>query len=115
MIPTPDMTHSGNSPMMVASSIDSSMIAASGGNTIPPVTVTTGSLLSTGGIQSGSFNRSDGTLSDGYQQSAANFSIGSSGNMSSMGAQRVTSQTIPTPGFNNNNSSNSSSNSNRLA
>ncbi|TXG47367.1 hypothetical protein EZV62_026661 [Acer yangbiense] len=59
MIPTPGMTHSGNSPMMVASSIDSSMIAASGGNTIPPATVTTGSLLSTGGIQSRSFNRSD--------------------------------------------------------
>lgn len=62
MIPTPGMTHSGNSPMMVASSIDSSMIAASGGNTILPATVTTGSLLSTGGIQSGSFNRSDGKV-----------------------------------------------------
>ncbi|KAI9196308.1 hypothetical protein LWI28_022808 [Acer negundo] len=108
MIPTPGMTHSGNSPMMVASSIDSSMIAAGGGNTIPPATVTTGSLLSTGGIQSGSFNRSDGTLSNGYQQSAANFSIGSGGNMSSMGAQRVTSQMIPTPGFNNNNSTSNS-------
>lgn len=52
-----------------------------------------------------------GTLSNGYQQSPANFSVGSSGNMPSMGVQRIASQMIPTPGFNNNsNQTNSSSN-----
>lgn len=111
MIPTPGMSHCGNSSLMVTSSVDSSMIAASGCNTIAPTTVNSGSLLSTGGIQSNSYNRSDGTLSNGYQQSPANFSVGSSGNMPSMGVQRIASQMIPTPGFNNNsNQTNSSSN-----
>ncbi|XP_031254705.1 histone acetyltransferase HAC1-like [Pistacia vera] len=111
MIPTPGMSHNVNSSMMVTSSVDSSVIVASGSNTIAPTTVNTGSLLSAGGLHSGSFNRSDGTLSNGYQQSPANFSIGSGGNMSSMGAQRITSQMIPTPGFNSNNNNNSSSSS----
>lgn len=60
MIPTPGMSQSSNSSLMVTSSVDSSMIAASGGNTVAPTTVNTGSLLSTGGMQSNSFNRSDG-------------------------------------------------------
>ncbi|KAJ1377629.1 histone acetyltransferase HAC1-like isoform X2, partial [Sesbania bispinosa] len=38
-------------------------------------------------------------LSNGYQQSSTNFSIGSGGNMSSVGVQRNSSQMIPTPGF----------------
>lgn len=59
MIPTPGITHTGNSPMMVASSMDSSIIAASGSNVIAPATVNTGSLLN-GGLQSISFNRCDG-------------------------------------------------------
>ena len=46
-----------------------------------------------------------GNLSNGYQQSPANFSISSGGNMSSMGVQRMESQMIPTPGFSNNNQS----------
>jgi len=41
--------------MIVASSIDASMIAA-----IAPTTVNPGSLLPSGGIHGGSFNRSDG-------------------------------------------------------
>lgn len=41
-------------------------------------------------------------MSNGYQQSSANFSVGPGGNMSSMNVQRVTSQMIPTPGFSNN-------------
>ncbi|GAV74228.1 ZZ domain-containing protein/PHD domain-containing protein/zf-TAZ domain-containing protein/KAT11 domain-containing protein [Cephalotus follicularis] len=110
MIPTPGMSHSGNSNLMVTSSIDTSMIASSGGSSIAPTTVNTGSLMPTGGIHSGSFSRSDGTLSNGYQQSPANFSIGSSGNISSMGVQRMTSQMIPTPGFNINSNNSSSSN-----
>ncbi|XP_048318363.1 histone acetyltransferase HAC1 isoform X2 [Ziziphus jujuba] len=63
---------------------------------------TPGNLLPTAGIHGGSFNRSDGHVSNGYQQSPATFSIGSGGNMSSMGVQRVSSQMIPTPGFNSN-------------
>lgn len=43
-----------------------------------------------------------GHVSNGYQQSPASFSVGSGGNMSSMGVQRITSQMIPTPGFNSN-------------
>jgi len=38
-------------------------------------------------------------LSNGYKQSSTSFSIGSGGNMASVGLQRVTSQMIPTPGF----------------
>ncbi|XP_044505837.1 histone acetyltransferase HAC1 isoform X3 [Mangifera indica] len=103
MIPTPGMSHSVNSSMIVASSVDTSVIASTGSNTIAPSNVNTGSLMSAGGLQNGSFNRSDGTLSNGYQQSPANFSIGS---------QRITSQMIPTPGFNSNNNNSSSSSSN---
>lgn len=51
-----------------------------------------------------------GPLSNGYQQSPANFSLSSGGNMSSMGAQTITSQMIPTPGFNSNSNSNNNNN-----
>ncbi|XVF86275.1 hypothetical protein PTKIN_Ptkin18bG0027100 [Pterospermum kingtungense] len=50
-----------------------------------------------------------GSISNGYQQSPANFPIGSGG-MSSIGVPRMTSQMIPTPGFNNNNNISSVSN-----
>lgn len=64
MIPTPGMSHSGNSTMIVASSVDTSMISASGPNSIAPTSINTGSLLpsSAGGIHGGSFNRSDGNV-----------------------------------------------------
>lgn len=52
-----------------------------------------------------------GSLSNGYQQSPANFSLSSGGNLSSMGAQTITSQMIPTPGFNSNNNNGNNSNS----
>ncbi|KAF2312942.1 hypothetical protein GH714_000898 [Hevea brasiliensis] len=109
MIPTPGLSHSGNSNMMV-SSVDTMMIASGGCDTISATTVNMGSLLPTSGLHGGSFSRSDGALSNGYQQSPTNFSINSGGNMSSMGVQRMTSQMIPTPGFNssNNNSTNQS-------
>ncbi|EEF48691.1 transcription cofactor, putative [Ricinus communis] len=106
MIPTPGIPHGGNSNLMV-SSVDSMMIASSGCDSIAATTVNTGSLLSASGIHSGSFSRSDGVLPNGYQQSPASFSINSSGNMSSLGVQRMTSQMIPTPGFNSNNNNNS--------
>lgn len=62
MIPTPGMSHSGNSTMAVTSTVDTSMISAGGSNSIAPTTVNTGSLLPTGagGLHSSSFNRLDG-------------------------------------------------------
>ena len=48
-IPAPGMSHSGNSTMIVASFVDASMIAASGCNTIAPMTINTGSLLPSDG------------------------------------------------------------------
>ncbi|KAH1056329.1 hypothetical protein J1N35_034394 [Gossypium stocksii] len=57
-----------------------------------------------------------GNIHNGYQQSAANYCIASDG-MSSIGVQRMTSQMIPTPGFNsyNNNSSVNNQSSNNVA
>ncbi|KAF2309187.1 hypothetical protein GH714_001119 [Hevea brasiliensis] len=110
MIPTPGMSHSGNSNLMV-SSVDTMMIASSGCESVSVTTVNTGSLLPTSGLHGGSFSRSDGALSNGYQQTPANFSISSGGNMSSMGVQRMPSQMIPTPGFNSNNNNNSNNQS----
>ncbi|KAG6577832.1 Histone acetyltransferase HAC1, partial [Cucurbita argyrosperma subsp. sororia] len=62
---------------------------------------TPGSIMPTGGINGGSFNRADGPLSSGYQQSPS-YSVGSGGVISSTVAQRIASQMIPTPGFSNN-------------
>ncbi|XP_022158282.1 histone acetyltransferase HAC1 isoform X2 [Momordica charantia] len=90
MIPTPGMAHSGNSKLMVAPS-DDSIISSSA--SLAPTTVSTGSILPPGGI--------NGPLSNGYQQSPS-YSVGSSGTISSAGAQRIASQMIPTPGFSNN-------------
>ena len=59
MIPTPGMAHSGNSKMMVASS-DDSVISTSA--SLAPTTVSTGSIMPTGGINGGSFNRADGAF-----------------------------------------------------
>ncbi|XP_022714681.1 histone acetyltransferase HAC1-like isoform X2 [Durio zibethinus] len=50
-----------------------------------------------------------GNISNGYQQSPANFPI-ASGGMSSIGVQRMTSQMIPTPGFNSSNNNSSTNN-----
>lgn len=66
MIPTPGMPQSGNSSLMLASSVDSSMIAAGGSNSIASSAANVGSFLPTGstiagGVQGGSFNSSDGT------------------------------------------------------
>ncbi|XP_047171125.1 histone acetyltransferase HAC1-like isoform X1 [Vigna umbellata] len=98
MIPTPGMSHITNSTMITASSVDTSMIAASGSNSIASPSVNSVNMLPAGGMLGSTLNRSDG-LSNGYKHSATSFSIGSGGNMSSVGVQRVTSQMIPTPGF----------------
>lgn len=98
MIPTPGMSHGPNSNVVVASSIDASMISSSGGNSVVSTTFNGVNILPTGGIHGSSLNRSDG-LSNGYQQSSTSFSAGSVGNMSSMSVPRTSSQMIPTPGY----------------
>ncbi|CAI8601495.1 unnamed protein product [Vicia faba] len=102
MIPTPGLSHGPNSSMGVASSIDASMISSSGGNSMVSTSFNSVNMLPPGGMLGSSINRSDG-LSNGYQQSSTNFSVGSGGNMSSMGVPRISSQMIPTPGFTVNN------------
>ncbi|KAK6911210.1 hypothetical protein RJ641_023303 [Dillenia turbinata] len=69
--------------------------------------VSSGSMLPTANgpsvsIHSGLFNSDVRSLSNGYQQSASNFSCNSGRNnmMPSIGVQRITSQMIPTPGLN---------------
>ncbi|KAI4329468.1 hypothetical protein L6164_021727 [Bauhinia variegata] len=99
MIPTPGMPHVANSSMGVASSMDASIIAASGCHNVAPTSINAGSMIPSGGMHGSSMNRSDGAFSNGYQQPSTSFSIGSVGNMSSMGMQRIASQMIPTPGF----------------
>ncbi|GAU16144.1 hypothetical protein TSUD_297740 [Trifolium subterraneum] len=99
MIPTPGMSHGPNSNMVVASSIDASMISSSGcNNSIVSTSFNSVNMLPAGGMLGSSLNRSDG-LSNGYQQSSTSFSVGSGGNMPSMGVPRISSQMIPTPGF----------------
>ncbi|KAL6280196.1 hypothetical protein ACE6H2_017077 [Prunus campanulata] len=49
MIPTPGMSHNGNSNMMVTSSVDASMNTRRGSTSITPTTVNTGNLLPAGG------------------------------------------------------------------
>ncbi|XP_054780565.1 LOW QUALITY PROTEIN: histone acetyltransferase HAC1-like [Prosopis cineraria] len=103
MIPTPGMAHV-NSNMAVTSCVDASMIVAPGCNSMASPSVNSASMFPTGGLHGNSLTRSDG-LSNGYQPSSTSFSIGSGGTMSSMGVQRITSQMIPTPGFNGSNNS----------
>ncbi|XP_024973121.1 histone acetyltransferase HAC1-like isoform X2 [Cynara cardunculus var. scolymus] len=111
MIPTPGVSQSGSSSLTAPSSVDHSFPANSGSNMVSAVN--TGNFIPnttglSGGMHSGSFSSADGGLTNGYQQSASNFAISSGGNslISSMGAQRMASQMIPTPGFNNNNNNN---------
>lgn len=119
MIPTPGMPQSGNSSLMAASSVDSSMIASGGSNSIASSSVNAGNFLPTrstisGGVHGGSFNSSEGPLPHGYQQSPSTFSISSGGNIMgpSIGGQRIASQMIPTPGFNSSNNINNNNSNN---
>ncbi|XP_027344388.1 histone acetyltransferase HAC1-like isoform X8 [Abrus precatorius] len=92
MIPTSGISHVTNSTTIMASSVDASMIAASGCNSIASTSINSVSMLQAGGALGS-------CVSNGYQQSSTNFSVGSGGNMSSVGVQRIASQMIPTPGF----------------
>lgn len=105
MIPTPGMPQSGNNSLMGTASIDNQMISGNVGNGITSSTVNSGTFLpASNGLSS--VAAQGGTLANGYQQSPSNFTISSGGNnmVTSLGGQRLASQMIPTPGFNNTNS-----------
>ncbi|CAN8312330.1 unnamed protein product [Cochlearia groenlandica] len=98
MIPTPGLSHArGNSNLTSTPSTDATTV---GNNNITSTTVNTGNVLAGGGMHGGN-------MSNGYHPSR-NFSLGTGGNMSSMGSQRSTPQMIPTPGFINNATNNNS-------
>ncbi|KAK4269630.1 hypothetical protein QN277_022761 [Acacia crassicarpa] len=96
MIPTPGMSHVVNSSKASTSSVEVSMNASSGRNSIS--SINSGNMYLPRSLHGNSSSRCDG-LANGYQQSSTGFSIGSGGNMSSMGVQRIASQMIPSPGF----------------
>ncbi|XP_061360587.1 histone acetyltransferase HAC12 [Gastrolobium bilobum] len=62
MIPTPGMSHVPNSNMVVASSMDASMISGSGCNSIVSTSFNSVSMLPAGGMLGNSLNRSDGNI-----------------------------------------------------
>ncbi|CAA0837082.1 Histone acetyltransferase HAC12 [Striga hermonthica] len=103
MIPTPGLQQTGKSSIAGTQSVASSVLVNNTSNTI-----------SSGNMHGGSFGTSDGAFTSGYQQSSA-FSMNNGGNnmVTSMGVPRMTSQMIPTPGFNSNNN-NSNSNNNEI-
>ncbi|XP_074287927.1 histone acetyltransferase HAC1-like isoform X2 [Silene latifolia] len=102
MIPTPGLQNNGSSSVVVSTALDPSMMTANTGTT-PSSTPSTGSYMPTvngsfSNMNGGSFRTAEGSLSNGYQQSASSFSMNSGGN-NMMVSQRPTSQMIPTPGF----------------
>ncbi|KAL3821588.1 hypothetical protein ACJIZ3_007493 [Penstemon smallii] len=99
MIPTPGLQQQG-----------SSLATHSNSNTIAPSTVNSGSFLPTVNGSSGSVH---GAFTGRYQHPSA-FSANYGGNNmgTSRGVQRMTSQMIPTPGFNDSNNNNVNNNSN---
>nr|XP_043608531.1 histone acetyltransferase HAC1-like [Erigeron canadensis] len=110
MLPTPGVAQSGNSNLMVPSSTDNTLVGVNGGNNIMSsagnaVNYTMNNTGISRGMHTGSFGSTDG-LTDGSQQSLSNFSVSSGGNslISSTAGQRMGSQMMPTPGFNNSNS-----------
>ncbi|KAI4331127.1 hypothetical protein MLD38_029344 [Melastoma candidum] len=108
MMPTPGMSLGANSNPLSSSSMDASMNSVAGGNIMQPANSNPSSLLSSSVMQNSSYSHADGMLSNNFQQTPANFSTASSGNvMPSVKVQRMNSQMIPTPGFNNTSSSHS--------
>ncbi|KAL6561465.1 hypothetical protein OROMI_017066 [Orobanche minor] len=110
MIPTPGLQQTGNFSTGGARSVDRSVVANNTSNTFASSAANFGTFLptgsgSSGNMHGGSFGPFDGAFTSGFQQSSA-FSVNSGGNnmVTSMGVQRMTSQMIPTPGFNNSNS-----------
>ncbi|GFP96135.1 histone acetyltransferase hac1 [Phtheirospermum japonicum] len=118
MIPTPGLQQAGNSSVAGTQSVDSSVAANNSSNTIVSSSANHGNFMptgsgSSGNMHGGSFGPSDGAFTSGYQQSPA-FSVNSGGNnmVTSMGVQRMSSQMIPTPGFNNSNNNEVNNNTN---
>ncbi|KAK6142447.1 hypothetical protein DH2020_022795 [Rehmannia glutinosa] len=110
-------SHANSSP-----SIDSSVLANNSSNTIASSTANSGNFLTTGSgssgnMHGGSFGSSDGTLCLELSQMVINSlplsqSILGNNMVTSMGVQRMTSQMIPTPGFNNSNNNEVNNNAN---
>ncbi|KAL8474236.1 hypothetical protein ACS0TY_030894 [Phlomoides rotata] len=111
MIPTPGFQQTGNSSLIGTSSMDSSLVSINSSNTIASSTINSGSFFPT---RNGSAGSVHGALAGGYQQSSNAFMVNTGGmNMgTSMGAQRMTSQMIPTPGISNSNNNNDINNAN---
>ncbi|KZV44816.1 hypothetical protein F511_09859 [Dorcoceras hygrometricum] len=111
MIPTPGLQQTGNSGLIGTSTMDSSLLVNA--NTSRSPAVNSGSFFPTG-TSAGSYGSSDGVLGSRYQQPTSAFSVNSGGNnmMTSMGAQRMTSQMIPTPGFNSSSNNDINNNAN---
>ncbi|KAL3624661.1 hypothetical protein CASFOL_031329 [Castilleja foliolosa] len=118
VIPTSGLQQTGNSSLAGTQSVDSSVAANNGSNTFVSSSANHGNFMptgigSSGNMHIGSFSPSDGSFTSGYQQSPA-FSVNSGGNnmVTSMGVQRMSSQMIPTPGFNNSNNNEVNNNTN---
>ncbi|RID57813.1 hypothetical protein BRARA_F01165 [Brassica rapa] len=99
MIPTPGLSHAANNPSSVVTTSADATVA--GNNNSTSTAVNAGNLLAAGGMH-------EGNVSTGYQHSSRNFSLGSGGNLASLGSQRSTAQMIPIPGFANNGTDNNS-------
>ncbi|KAL7102459.1 hypothetical protein ACP275_08G122300 [Erythranthe tilingii] len=114
MIPTPGLQQTGNPSLAGAQSMDNNF-----SNTIASSTAKSGNVLParnvySGNVHGGSFSSSDGALASVYQQPSSSFPVNSGGDnmVTSMGVQRITSQMIPTPGFNSSNNHDVHSNAN---
>ncbi|KAK4789701.1 hypothetical protein SAY86_017005 [Trapa natans] len=99
MIQTPGMPHAENSNNIATSSLDASANAM---NSVQTTSVRSSTLLASGGLPNQTLNRVDGSLCNGYQQTPSQFSMASGEHTPHLSAQRMSSQMIPTPGFNNN-------------
>ncbi|XP_028759098.1 histone acetyltransferase HAC1 isoform X2 [Neltuma alba] len=99
MIPTPGMSHVVSSSMASTPSVEVPMIASSGYNSMPSSSINSGNMYLHGNLHGNSLRRVISGFANGYQQSSTGFSVGSGGNMSSMGVQRNANQMIPSPGF----------------
>ncbi|KAK4780446.1 hypothetical protein SAY87_016552 [Trapa incisa] len=99
MIPTPGIPHNENSNSIVTSSLHAT---ANTMNNVHTTSVTSSNILPNGGLPNQTLNRADGALSNGYQQVPSQFSMASGGHIPHLSAQKMSSQMIPTPGFNNN-------------
>ncbi|XP_065034087.1 probable histone acetyltransferase HAC-like 1 isoform X1 [Musa acuminata AAA Group] len=110
MIPTPGVPNNGSAHAMIPVQPENPTIATSNTAIASQTAANTGNLLinangPTDAGNSASFNASDGTVSSGYQQQSATFTLGSGGSniMSSMASTNISrqfGQMIPTPGLN---------------